>query len=73
MNCSRRRVNLDENFKESLEFRKWIDYNRSVIKKEQPPRTRGWPISTIEKSTLLTAKFTRVVFLYPFPGLRKRY
>lgn len=30
MNCSRRRVNLDENFKESLEFRERIDYNKSV-------------------------------------------
>ena len=44
MNYSLRREDLDGNFKESLEFREWIDYNRSVIKKEQPPHTRGWPI-----------------------------
>ena len=34
---------INEFFLKLLEFQKWIDYNINVIKKEQPPHTRGWP------------------------------
>ena len=39
---------IKEFFLKLLEFQKWIDYNIDVIKKEQPPHTRGWPITKIE-------------------------
>lgn len=38
MNCSRRREDLTRIFKESLEFKERIDYNRNVKKKAPTPK-----------------------------------
>lgn len=61
-----------EILKKTLECKECIKYNR-ITKGTTTSYKRLAEYSNDRIATLSTAKFTRVVFLYPFPGFRKRY